>query len=348
MMRVQLQFVLSLVLIFHYQLIDGLILSRNLYIRHSTSFSCERNGEGGILQRQLSLETLLMRRHGHHQQHSLFSTSIDSTDNDDKDEIEKSTTDDYEYQRHAQFMTMALKEAERAKQAGEVPIGALVVQSIIKDEDDDESNQGDINADNSESKHQSLTQQFDNTSSFRILSLAGNSVERNHDASAHAELLALRDAARVLKNWRLHKCILYSTLEPCPMCLAAAQAFRIEQIVYGAPDMRLGAHTTFMKLLDDYQHPYHTIRSVVPGVLDDKSAGMLRDFFRSRRKEQKLKRKLEQSGEQQSRENKSIRPGLRTMIRSKRSIVRKKLGTLPLSLWKRLKRMITKIVKRRK
>ena len=171
-----------------------------------------------------------------------------------------------------------------------------------------------------------------------------NVISRNHDAAAHAELLALRDAARVLKNWRLRDCVLYSTLEPCPMCLAAAQAFRVEQIVYGAPDTRLGAHVTFMKLLDDYQHPYHTIQSVVPGVLDDESAGMLRDFFRSRRKEQEeLKQKLKQHGEQQSRENQSIRPGLRTMIRSTCSIVTKKLGALPSLLWKRVARWIIKI-----
>ena len=117
---------------------------------------------------------------------------------------------------------------------------------------------------------------------FHVLSQAHNLVEAMHDASAHAELLAMRQAAKEIGNWRLLNSTLYSTLEPCPMCLAAAQAFRVEEIVYGAPDLRLGAVKSFVRLLD-HNHPIHTIEKVVPGILKDESAEMMKDFFRRRR-----------------------------------------------------------------
>lgn len=153
---------------------------------------------------------------------------------------------------HAHFMNLALKQARNAEVNGEVPIGAVVVERSP-----------------------------DGT--FNLLSAAYNLVETTHDASAHAELLALRKAAKLTKNWRLVNTTLYTTLEPCPMCLAAAQAFRVSSIVYGAPDLRLGAVKTHMKLLE-VDHPYHTINEVVDDVLAEESASMLRDFFRSRRK----------------------------------------------------------------
>lgn len=152
------------------------------------------------------------------------------------------------------FMKLALHEAEKAGEKGEVPIGALVVQQ--------------------RSNHQ-----------YEILSRAGNSVETNHDASAHAELLALRRASVRLQNWRLVNTTLYSTLEPCPMCLAACQAFRINNLVYGAPDLRLGAVETHIRLLDS-KHPYHNITDVVKGVQSERSASLLRHFFKRRRKKE--------------------------------------------------------------
>jgi tRNA(adenine34) deaminase len=107
-------------------------------------------------------------------------------------------------------------------------------------------------------------------------------MEATHDASAHAEMLAMRQAAKRIGNWRLLNSTLYSTLEPCPMCLAAAQAFRVEEIVYGAPDLRLGAIETYIQMLE-YQHPIHNIDSVVPGILKEESANMMKSFFRQRR-----------------------------------------------------------------
>lgn len=153
---------------------------------------------------------------------------------------------------HNHFMGLALQQARVAETKGEVPIGAVVVE---RKEDGD----------------------------FSILAQACNLVETTHDASAHAELLALRQAAKRVKNWRLVNTTLYTSLEPCPMCLAAAQAFRVSSIVYGAPDLRLGAIETHIRLLD-VEHPFHTIDEVVPGVLGNESAFLLRDFFRKRRK----------------------------------------------------------------
>lgn len=148
-------------------------------------------------------------------------------------------------------MRLALEEAEKAGKRAEVPIGATVVR---KSGDD----------------------------TFEVLSRASNRVERDNDASAHAELLALRRAAKAIGNWRLLNCTLYSTLEPCPLCLSATQAFRVESLVYGANDLRLGAVETYVRLLN-YEHPFHNVTNVLGGVRQEQSADMLRGFFRQRR-----------------------------------------------------------------
>ena len=94
-----------------------------------------------------------------------------------------------------------------------------------------------------------------------------------------------------MKNWRLLNTTLYSTLEPCPMCLAAAQAFRCKSVVYGAPDLRLGAVKTHIKLLEMAKHPYHDIEAS-GNVLEEESATMMKDFFRERRKQNRKGQKL--------------------------------------------------------
>lgn len=161
------------------------------------------------------------------------------------------------HQQHRRFMEIALAQAKKARDKGEVPIGAIVVGRRSTDGESGE---------------------------LKVLARACNHVETNHDASAHAELLALRKAASKTKNWRLTNTTLYSTLEPCPMCLAAAQAFRVSRIVYGAPDLRLGAIKTHIQLLE-VNHPYHNIAEVIPDVCAEESAEMLRSFFRERRKQ---------------------------------------------------------------
>lgn len=162
---------------------------------------------------------------------------------------------------HRHFMKLAIKEARNAAKRNEVPIGAIVVKNITQETDKD-----------------TLPHQY----IFQILSTGRNQVEGKWDASAHAELLALRQAARRIQNWRLINCTLYSTLEPCPMCLSACQAFRVSRLVYGAPDLRLGAVETHMKLLD-IVHPFHNVSVVQTGVLEEDCADMLRSFFRARR-----------------------------------------------------------------
>jgi tRNA(adenine34) deaminase len=163
--------------------------------------------------------------------------------------------DDDNHSYHIKFMKMAMNQARKAERKGEVPIGAVVVERL-------------------------------QDGSYHVLSQAYNSMETTHDASAHAELLALQKASTKIKNWRLLNTTLYSTLEPCPMCLSAALAFRVSTIVYGAPDLNLGAIQTHMRMLDDYVHPTHTVKEVISGVLEEESSNLMRSFFRKRRKQQ--------------------------------------------------------------
>ena len=171
---------------------------------------------------------------------------------------------------HARLMGFALEEARRAGQMGEVPIGAIVVREIQP-------------ASVLSSRQENTT----NVREFELLSTGRNLVETNSDASAHAELEALKLAASRIGNWRLLNTTLYSTLEPCPMCLSAAQAFRCKSVVYGAPDMRLGAVETYIKLLDE-KHPYHDVEAI-GGILEEESADLLKNFFRRRRTQRRKK-----------------------------------------------------------
>jgi tRNA(adenine34) deaminase len=173
---------------------------------------------------------------------------------------------------HTKMMGYALEEARRAGKLGEVPIGAIVVREIQPGKSRVSPRQ---------------LQNITKTREFELISTGRNLVETKTDASAHAELEAMKEAAYRVGNWRLLNATLYSTLEPCPMCLAAAQAFRCKSVVYGAPDMRLGAVETHIRLLDN-KHPYHDIEAI-GGVLEDESAAMLRDFFRRRRKQGRKK-----------------------------------------------------------
>lgn len=172
---------------------------------------------------------------------------------------------------HSEMMRYALEEARVAGQMGEVPIGAIVVREIQPGRETVLSS----------GNRSSQTTTNTNTRQFELISTGRNLVETNTDASAHAELEAMKKAASRVGNWRLLNATLYSTLEPCPMCLAAAQAFRCKSVVYGAPDMRLGAVETHIRLLEN-KHPYHDVEAI-GGVLAEESAAMLRDFFRRRR-----------------------------------------------------------------
>jgi tRNA(adenine34) deaminase len=160
-------------------------------------------------------------------------------------------------------MQLALVLAREAYAAGEVPIGAVLV-------DDD----GDV------------------------ISTGRNRVEGLCDATAHAEMEALRkvgakneveavtNAAQANGSWRRSGCTLYSTVEPCAMCCAAASLCRVKRIVYGAPDLRLGACGTWIDL-PSQPHPFHMLTEVTSGVRGDEAADLLRKFFRERRIEAK-------------------------------------------------------------
>jgi tRNA(adenine34) deaminase len=152
---------------------------------------------------------------------------------------------DTEAARDLRLMRHALQEAALAAEQGEVPVGAVVARD------------------------------------GEVLAAAHNERETLRDPTAHAELLALRRAARKLGSWRLADCTLYATLEPCPMCAGALHAARISRLVYAAPDPKAGAAGTLYDLPADrrlnHTYPYKS------GVLRNESAALLRTFFEHRR-----------------------------------------------------------------
>jgi tRNA(adenine34) deaminase len=144
-------------------------------------------------------------------------------------------------------MRAALAEAEKGGEAGEVPVGAVVVSAEGK-----------------------------------ILSRAHNSPVGSKDPTAHAEILALRAAARKVGNYRLTGCRLVVTLEPCPMCAGAAVAARVSEIVFGAEDPKTGAVATLYRIASDPRLNHRAL--IVPGVLADECSALLKRFFRPRRR----------------------------------------------------------------
>ncbi|NJD61430.1 MAG: nucleoside deaminase [Deltaproteobacteria bacterium] len=143
-------------------------------------------------------------------------------------------------------MRAAIREAETAAAAGEVPVGAVVVGP-----------------------------------SGEILSRARNSPISGNDPTAHAELLALRKAARKVGNYRLAGCRLVSTIEPCPMCAGAAVHARVSEIIYGADAPKTGAVRSLYRIASDprLNHRIH----VISGVLAEECSALLTEFFRTKR-----------------------------------------------------------------
>lgn len=156
-------------------------------------------------------------------------------------------------------MRAALREAARAREEQEVPVGAAVV------------------------------------SDGRIVARAHNRPLHLNDPTAHAEILALRRAARRLGNYRLTGCSLYVTIEPCAMCAGAIVQARLRQVVFGASDPKAGAAGSILAILN---HPKlnHQV-AVTKGVLGEECAGVLKEFFRARRrKKAKLEARNSKSG----------------------------------------------------
>jgi tRNA(adenine34) deaminase len=145
----------------------------------------------------------------------------------------------------AYYMQLALDEAKAAAAADEAPIGAVIVQ-------------GD-----------------------RVLARARNEREALRDPTAHAEMIAITQAAAALGNWRLEGCTLYVTLEPCPMCAGAIVQARIPRVVYGALDPKAGAVRSLYRLLEDSRLNHRA--EVVEGVLGEECGRLLTEFFQGKR-----------------------------------------------------------------
>ena len=157
------------------------------------------------------------------------------------------------------YMRMAIEQACQAGEAGEVPIGAVVVYDPI---------------DPATRKHIEPEPV--------VLSAAGNRRERDADPAGHAEFLALKAAAAELERWRLTGCTVYVTLEPCIMCAGLMHQSRVDRCVFGASDKKAGALGTLYSIHSDERLNHNF--EVTPGVLGDECAQLLKDFFASRRK----------------------------------------------------------------
>jgi tRNA(adenine34) deaminase len=143
------------------------------------------------------------------------------------------------------WMRLALDLAQEAFEAGEVPVGAVIVHN--------------------------------NT----VIGTGSNQREMLKDPTAHAEIIAITQAAQSLNSWRLLDCALYVTLEPCPMCAGAIVQARLPIVVYGTTDQKAGACHTLYQITDDSRLNHRA--TVIGGVLADECRGILQEFFRQQR-----------------------------------------------------------------
>ena len=146
---------------------------------------------------------------------------------------------------HEEAMRIALEEAAIAASNGDVPVGAVVLHN------------------------------------GEVIARRHNERETSNDPTAHAEVLALRDASKLLNSWRLSECTLVVTLEPCVMCAGATQSARIGRLVYGAANFEAGATASLYNVMSDPRLGHNP--PVEHGVLAAESAALLKDFFASKR-----------------------------------------------------------------
>ncbi len=151
---------------------------------------------------------------------------------------------------HLEHMAMALEEAKSAAEEDEVPVGAVIV-SLQRG----------------------------------ILASAHNQRETLKDPTAHAEMIAITQAAQALSSWRLERCVLYVTLEPCSMCAGAIVQARIPMVVFGAVDPKAGACVSLFQLLGDVRLNHRA--QVVGGVMANECGEILTDFFAAKRRQGK-------------------------------------------------------------
>lgn len=147
------------------------------------------------------------------------------------------------------YMTLAIEEAKKAEKIGEVPIGAVLVVDDV------------------------------------VVAKAHNLRETEQRSIAHAEILAIDEACRKLRTWRLENSTLYVTLEPCPMCAGAIVMSRLERVVFGAFDPKAGCAGTLMNLLNEPRFNHQT--EVISGVKQEQCSEMLTCFFQKLREEKK-------------------------------------------------------------
>lgn len=148
-------------------------------------------------------------------------------------------------QRDAHWMHQALLEAKKAAALGEIPVGAV----IVRDE--------------------------------QVIARAHNRRELDQDSMAHAEVLCIQQACRVLNSWRLSGCTLYVTLEPCPMCSGAIINSRLDRVVYGAKDGKAGCAGS---VADLFVMPFNHTPVIRSGILEEECAAVLSEFFETLRK----------------------------------------------------------------
>jgi len=148
---------------------------------------------------------------------------------------------------HVEHMQMALEEAQAAADEDEVPVGCVIVSR-----------------------------------ERGVIARAHNQREMLKDPTAHAEIIAITQASAALQSWRLENCILYVTLEPCPMCAGAIVLARLPMVVYGTLDPKAGACDTLYRITNDPRLNHRS--QVIGGVLADRCAAILSDFFAAKRR----------------------------------------------------------------
>lgn len=141
------------------------------------------------------------------------------------------------------YMQLAIEEAKKAAERGEIPIGAVLVAN------------------------------------GEVISAAHNMRETWHDATAHAEMITIIEACAVLERWRLNDATLYVTLEPCPMCAGAIVNSRLKRLVYGCPDFKAGAAESIFNIVSN-TNLNHAVE-VTSGVCEEECAAVLKDFLKS-------------------------------------------------------------------
>lgn len=160
------------------------------------------------------------------------------------------------------YMKIALKEAKKAYDKGEIPVGAI----IVKDD--------------------------------KIIAKAHNLKEQKNDTTKHAEILAIQKASKKLNSWRLEGCEMYVTLEPCSMCAGALIQSRIKKVYIGTMDYKTGACGSVLNLLKDYK--FNHVVEIETSIMKEECEDIIKEFFKLLRKNKKINKKIKKNKERNS------------------------------------------------